>query len=60
MLHLMDYEAVRLDVRPRRQQPLAPARAHGMRRRLGGWLVGVGSRLAEDDHRPLTPAADCT
>lgn len=61
MFHLMDYDALRMDVRNRRQMPLrsSQARTHQMRRRVGGWLVGVGSRLAQDEPAAWRTAADC-
>lgn len=62
MFQLMDYEALRMDIRVRRQQPVGatPVRSHGVRRRVGGWLVGVGSRLAQDDGAAWRTAADST
>ena len=60
MFQLMDYGALRMDVRARRQQPVraTQARAHYVRRRVGGWLVGVGSRLAQDEPAAWRTAAD--
>jgi hypothetical protein len=63
MQNLMDYEALRLDHRPRRSGPVVRgrgSRTYAVRRRVGGWLVGVGSRLADDDHGPLRGAAGST
>ena len=63
MQNFMDYEALRLDFRPRREGPVVRGRgtrSYGVRRRVGGWLVGVGSRLAQDDHPSLQTAADST
>jgi hypothetical protein len=56
----MDYEALRLDPKPRRTRALTKAQlaARGaVRRRVGGWLVNVGNRLAEDEQPGLRTAA---
>ena len=61
MQNLMDYEALRLDFRPRRDGPVVRgrgSRAYAVRRRLGGWLVGVGSRMAGDDLGSVRTAVD--
>jgi hypothetical protein len=58
--NLMDYEALRVDFRPRRGGPIVRrrgSRTYGVRRRVGGWLVGVGSRMAGDDHGSIRNAA---
>jgi hypothetical protein len=61
MQNLMDYEALRLDSRPRRGGPTVRgrgSRSYAVRRRVGGWLVGIGSRMAQDDPGSLRNAAD--
>lgn len=63
MQNLMDYQALRLDFRPRREGPVVRgrgSRTHAVRRRVGGWLVGVGSRMAQDESISLRTAADST
>ncbi|HEY7463482.1 MAG TPA: hypothetical protein VH987_03475 [Candidatus Limnocylindria bacterium] len=50
----MDPVSLRMESETRRAQALATMRAvrgGSMRRQLGGWLVTVGTRLAEDDRR---------
>jgi hypothetical protein len=59
--NLMDYEALRLEFRSRRSGPVVQARGsrtYAVRRRVGGWLVGVGSRMAGDDRGSGRTAAD--
>jgi hypothetical protein len=54
MLQLMDPVSLRLESETRRARALATmraARGGRMRRQLGGWLVSVGSRLAEEERR---------
>jgi hypothetical protein len=57
--NLMDYEALRLDPKARRTRalPSISARRGLVRRRLGGWLVNVGSRLAQEEQPGLRTAA---
>jgi hypothetical protein len=57
----MDYEAIRLDPKPRRTRALTRnqiARRGTVRRRIGGWLVNVGSRLAQEEQPGLRTVAD--
>jgi hypothetical protein len=61
MNHLMDYEALRLDPGVRRSRALTSVRGTRrgtVRRRVGGWLVNVGSRLAQEEQPGLRTAAN--
>ena len=61
MHHLMDYEALRLDPGVRRTRALTSIRASrpgAVRRRVGGWMVNVGYRLAREEQPGLRTAAD--
>ena len=63
MLHLMDYQALRLDPearRVRRSDSIRTRRPRVVRRRMGEWLVNTGARLAQEEPRALRTAADCT
>lgn len=60
MLQLMDPVSLRLESETRRARALATMRASRggrMRRQLGGWLVTVGARLADED-RPVRAVAE--
>ena len=54
MLQLMDPVSLRLESETRRARALETMRAARrgtVRRQLGGWLVNVGSRLADEEPR---------
>jgi hypothetical protein len=61
MLQLMDPLAVRLQGEARRadlRASMQASREGTVRRRVGGWLVVLGGRLAPE-RAGLQPAADC-
>jgi hypothetical protein len=63
MLHLMDYQALRLDPEARsirRATSIRKRRPGVLRRRMGEWLVNTGARLAQDEPHALRTVAGCT
>ena len=63
MLHLMDYQALRLDPEARRMSrpnSIRMRRPGVVRRRMGAWLVNTGTRLAQEEPRGLRTVADGT
>jgi hypothetical protein len=59
-LTIMDYQALRLDPeagRVHRSRSIRTRRG-SVRRRVGGWLIAVGSRMAHEESRALHSAAD--